>query len=66
MRLTINGSIFEAKEASTIMDLLDELSIKPDRVAVEVNLSIVRKADYSVFRLNEGDRVEIVNFVGGG
>jgi sulfur carrier protein len=48
------------------MELLNELRIEPGQVAVEVNLSIIKKADYSTFRLNDGDKVEIVNFVGGG
>jgi sulfur carrier protein len=66
MRLTVNGEILETTEASTVMELLNKLSIEPSRVAVEVNLSIIKKTDYSTFRLNEGDNVEIINFVGGG
>ena len=66
MRLTVNGEIIEESNAGTVMELLDELQIEPFQVAVEVNLSIIRKADYSTFRLNDGDKVEIVNFVGGG
>jgi len=66
MRLTVNGEIFETSKAGTIMELLNELRIEPGQVAVEVNLSIIKKADYSTFRLNDGDKVEIVNFVGGG
>lgn len=66
MRLTVNGEIIEKSNAGTVMELLDELQIEPFQVAVEVNVSIVRKADYSTFRLNDGDKVEIVKFVGGG
>jgi len=66
MRLTVNGEIIEKSNAGTVMELLDELQIEPFQVAVEVNLLIIRKADYSTFRLNDGDKVEIVNFVGGG
>jgi sulfur carrier protein len=66
MRLTVNGEIIEKSNAGTVMELLDELQIEPFQVAVEVNLSIIRKTDYSTFRLNDGDKVEIVNFVGGG
>jgi len=66
MRLTVNGEILETTEASTVVELLNKLSIEPSRVAVEVNLSIIKKTDYSTFRLNEGDNVEIINFVGGG
>jgi sulfur carrier protein len=45
---------------------LKELGINPDQVAVEVNLSIIKKADYSAYTLKEGDAVEVINFVGGG
>lgn len=66
MKLILNGEIFETSNAGTITDLLNELGIEPGQVAVEVNLSIIRRADHSTFRLHEGDKVEIVNFVGGG
>jgi sulfur carrier protein len=66
MRLIVNGEIFETSNAGTIMELLNELRIEPGQVAVEINLSIIKKSDYSTFGLNDGDKVEIVNFVGGG
>jgi len=66
MKLTINGEITENIRAGTVRELLEELKVEPNRVAVEVNLTVVRRADYGQFRLNEGDVVEIVNFVGGG
>lgn len=66
MKLTLNGELFDTSKAETIQDLLDELGIESVRVAVEVNLTIVKKADYAVFKLKDGDNVEIVNFVGGG
>ena len=66
MRLTVNGEIFETSGSATITELLNELKIEPGRVAVEINQSIIKKADYSKFKLYDGDKVEIVNFVGGG
>jgi len=66
MKLTINGEITENIRAGTVRELLEELKVEPDRVAVEVNLTVVRRADYGQYRLKEGDVVEIVNFVGGG
>lgn len=66
MRLIVNGEVLEKSHAGTVMELLDELHIKPEQVAVEVNLSIVKKDVYSTFTLNNGDKVEIVKFVGGG
>jgi len=66
MRLIINGEDLEVSKSGTLQELLGELRIKPERVAVEVNLSIIKKADYDSCRLKDGDRIEIVNFVGGG
>jgi thiamine biosynthesis protein ThiS len=66
MRLVINGKDLELSNAETLQELLAELCIKPERVAVEVNLSIIKKSDYDIYRLKDGDKVEIVNFVGGG
>jgi len=65
MRLIINGENFDSS-AGTLKELLSELKIESGRVAVEVNLSIVKKADYESYKLKDGDKVEIVNFVGGG
>ena len=66
MRLTVNGELLEMSHAGTVKELLRELQVQPGQVAVEVNLSIVKKADYPSFRLTDGDQVEIVKFVGGG
>jgi sulfur carrier protein len=66
MRLTLNGETFETSKAEAVMDLLKELGIGAESVAVEVNLSIIKKTDYPTFKLHEGDKIEIVNFVGGG
>ena len=66
MRLKINGEIVDNLKAVTVEELLVELKVQSGRVAVEVNLTIVKKADYSGFALKDGDTVEIVNFVGGG
>lgn len=65
MRLIVNGEKFDSN-ALTVKELLNELNIESGRVAVEVNLTIIKKSDYESHRLNEGDSVEIVNFVGGG
>ena len=65
MRLWVNGDMIECR-AATVSALLEELGVKAPAVAVEVNLSIVKKKDFGTFVLKEEDRVEIVNFVGGG
>jgi sulfur carrier protein len=66
MRLKINGEDRDNISAQTVQELLEEFKITVGRVAVEVNLVIVRRTEYEQFRLNDGDVVEIVNFVGGG
>lgn len=66
MTLKVNGERLFISGATTVGGLLRELAIKPGAVAVEVNLVIVKKADYEGFSLKDGDEVEIVNFVGGG
>ncbi len=67
MRFKVNGELFEDVNADTITGLLQHLDIDESRVAaVEVNLSIVRRVDFSSFKLKDGDEIEIVNFVGGG
>ncbi len=66
MKIRLNGEEYTTSGAESIEELLSELGIEPGRVAVEVNLAIVRKADYGRFTLKEGDVVEVVNFVGGG
>ena len=66
MKLIVNGEKLEVSNVETLQELLKELQIEPQRVAVEINVSIVKKSDYSTFKLSEGDRVEIVNFIGGG
>jgi sulfur carrier protein len=65
MRLKVNGEHIDTA-AETVEGLIGEFKLKPQGVAVEVNMAIVKKADYGTFRLSEGDEVEIVNFVGGG
>jgi thiamine biosynthesis protein ThiS len=51
---------------STVADILRQLSLDRARVAVEHNLRVVPRAEHASLRLNHGDRLEIVTFVGGG
>ncbi len=65
MRLKVNGEAYDTSQED-ITGLLNELKIVPERVAVEVNLKIIKRTDFGNCRLQEGDRIEIVYFVGGG
>ncbi|HDZ62100.1 MAG TPA: sulfur carrier protein ThiS [Nitrospirae bacterium] len=66
MKLNLNGTLSEFQDVLNVDGLLENLKIEPGRVAVEVNMAIVKKQDYEKAMLKEGDSVEIVNFVGGG
>ncbi|HEY0840867.1 MAG TPA: sulfur carrier protein ThiS [Vulgatibacter sp.] len=66
MLLSVNGEERQVPPGSTVAELLHHLGVVPARVAVEVNLQVVRRADHGTHRLAEGDRVEVVAFVGGG
>ncbi|NQV98626.1 MAG: sulfur carrier protein ThiS [Rhodospirillales bacterium] len=66
MRLTINGEDKFYDEALTVEQLLGRIGLDSKKVAVECNLEIVPKSTYLQTRLNDGDRLEIVHFIGGG
>jgi len=66
MEIILNGEKKEVKENVSLPDLLKELDLTPDKVAVELNLDIVDKNNYDKTLLKEGDKLEIVHFVGGG
>ena len=66
MQVRINGESREVADGSTLSDLIDELSLAPQRIAIEVNQQIVRRDEWPQTVLSDGDRIEIVHFVGGG
>jgi sulfur carrier protein len=66
VRIRVNGDPVELPAEVTILQLLEQLHIDPRLVAVEHNLSIIKRARYESTRIGEGDQIEIVNFVGGG
>jgi thiamine biosynthesis protein ThiS len=65
IKLTINGEE-KSLEARTVADLVAHLGMKADRVAVELNLDIVARDRWAQTELHDGDKLEIVHFVGGG
>jgi sulfur carrier protein len=64
--LQINGEPKILQDGLTLAALVAQLGAKPDRVAVELNLQIVPRAEWAQTLLRDGDRLEIVHFVGGG
>lgn len=66
MKIILNGCSREITEGLTIRSLLDEIKYNPETVAVELNLAIVSKREYANKNIREGDKIEIISFVGGG
>ena len=66
MQITINGQPHQKPGPLSVAELLDEMSLDPRRVAVELNRRIVRRANYHATTLAENDELEIVTLVGGG
>ena len=67
MKLIVNGEekIFD-KESLNIKELVEELGIKVPNYAVAVGLEVIPKSEYETYKLKDGDKIEIVTFVGGG
>ena len=66
MNLTINGENRILSSAETLSALVEQLGMKSDRVAIELNRDIVPRDQWATTPLKDGDQLEIVHFVGGG
>lgn len=66
MKLVINGEEKSFESISNVLGLVEALGIKADRVAVELNREIVPRANWESAGIKDGDKLEIVHFVGGG
>ena len=66
MRITLNGDPYELDQPLSVQELLERLQIDPRRVAVEHNFVILKRHAFVTTLVGDGDRIEIVNFVGGG
>ena len=62
----MNGDAHEVAQPLTVAELLAQLEIDPRRVAVEHNLVVLKREAFGTTLVQDGDEVEIVNFVGGG
>ena len=65
-KIQLNGAPYEINYGTNLNELLNKLKIQKNKVAIEVNGEIVEKNKYQNLILNKGDKVEIVNFIGGG
>jgi sulfur carrier protein len=64
--IQLNGDPFEIKKGTNLNDLLNKLKIQKNKVAIEINGEIIEKKKYQNLTLSENDKVEIVQFIGGG
>jgi len=66
MQIILNGESRDVTDGLTVRALLESLGLEPERVAIELDGSIVRKPEWSSTALRPGARIEVVHFVGGG
>lgn len=66
IHVTLNGDRWELPAGTTLAELLVRLRVEPVRVAIEVDEELVSRRDFAATRLADGQRVEVVTFVGGG
>ena len=65
-KIQLNGNSYENDTETNLNQLLNKLKIQKNKVAIEVNGTIVEKNKYPKIILNKGDKIEIVHFIGGG
>lgn len=66
LRIQVNGEPREVNDGSSLPELIAELQLKPQQIAIELNQQVIRRAHWATTMLRDGDRIEIVHFVGGG
>jgi thiazole synthase len=66
VKITLNGEPHTLSSPVTIVELLAQLEIDPRRVAVERNFVVIKRDAYATTTVEDGDQIEVVNFVGGG
>jgi len=64
--IRLNGEIKKIETEVTLDRLLDLFSLPRQRVAIELNRSVVRRNDWPEITINNGDTIEVIHFVGGG
>jgi sulfur carrier protein len=66
VKILINGEPREVHDGASVAELIEELGLRPELVAIELNQALVRKSERAERRLARDDRIEIVTLVGGG
>jgi thiamine biosynthesis protein ThiS len=66
VRITVNDELRDMPDELSLQELIRRLSLPAERLAIELNRNVVRRAEWPATILHEDDRIEIVHFVGGG
>ena len=66
MKIVVNGEERTYSTPLTVTTLLQQLDLRTEHVAVEINLTILDRSNFPTWKLEEGDKIEILNFIGGG
>ena len=66
MNIIVNGETRKFKSESTLLEILNELSLESKVMAAAVNMEIVKQDSWNTHKLNDGDKLELLDFVGGG
>jgi thiamine biosynthesis protein ThiS len=66
MKVLINGETKEISDSLSLSELLRYFSLPQERIAIELNKEVIRKKDWEEIKVNDGDQLEVIHFVGGG
>lgn len=66
IQITINGEVHDIRDGLTAAELITELELSDRRLAVEVNEALLPRSRFAAYRICSGDRIEIVQAIGGG
>jgi len=66
MKITINGETREFTQEKTLLEVLQELSLEGKVMAAAINMDIVKQDSWATHKLCDGDKLELLDFVGGG
>ncbi len=66
MKIILNGEEINLDQISNIFDLVKKFDLDTKKVAVERNLEVIPQSEFGETNINEGDRIEIIHFIGGG
>lgn len=66
MKVLINGETKEISGELNLTELLKHFSLPQERIAIELNKEVVRRKDWESIKVSDGDKLEVIHFVGGG